>query len=246
MRPEDILVENLKAALRQAHQYIIWATGTALFLLILVFQDVRGTGVAAAIKLPAIGVDAGRSTVELISAVACFVLGYMAYLAVYRIKRIMWRLRYWPEIRKAALTFPSIPTINSGAVRMGAVILPALLFFAALICIFLPQIKKDPSNAIIVGSFALALNSPYILLAVLLLRYPLGEVTYQINQLTLGRLKDEGVPAQVLEKLKDLTKEYPNRQMFLKAVGETIGKVQLDKYRREILRHSCDEEAIED
>lgn len=247
MRPEDILVENLKAALRAAHQYIIWGTGTALFLLILVFQDWRGTGVAAAIKLPAIGVDAGRSTVELIAAVGCFLLGYMAYLAVYRIKRIKWRLRYWPEIRKAALTFPSIPTINSGAMRIGAVILPAMLFFTALIFIFLPQIKEDTTNAIIVISFALGMSSPYILLAVLLLRYPIGEVTYQVTKLSLDRLKQEDVPAEVLEKLKEMTDiEYPNRPMFLKALVKTMGGLKADKYKREILHHSCDEEAIED
>lgn len=247
MRPEDILVENLRAALKAAHHYIIWGTGTALFLLLLVFQDWQGTNVAAAVKLPAIGVDAGRSSVKLIAGVACFLLSYMAYLAVYRIKRINWRLRFWPEIRKAALTFPSIPTINSGAVRLGSVILPALLFFAALLLIFLPQVKADKSNAIIVIFFAFGLNLPYFLIAVLLLRYPLGEVTYQVSKLSLSKLAKENVPAEVLEKLAAIAgKEYPNRPMFIKALKETLSGVPVDKHRRVILHYCCDEEAIED
>lgn len=244
MAPQDILVDNLKEALKAAHQYIIWGTGIALFLLVLVIQDWRGTGVAAIIKLPAIGVDAERSLVELIASVACFISGYMAYLAVERVSRIRVRLRAWPEIRKAALTYPSIPTINSG-MRIAAVLLPALLFSAALMIILVP-LFKEKGTFIIPAGITLILNSPYILIAQLL-RYPLGETSYQLTKLSLCSLKEEDLPGDILEKLKQIgDREYKNRPMFLKALGETIGGKQADKHKSLILRHACVEEMMED
>src|SRR5580765_2336720 len=187
LTPETILIDNLKEALKTAHQYLIWGNGIALFLLILVFQDWRGTGEAALINLPQIGLRAERSIVELIAGVAYFVFGYMAYLAVSRIIRIKRRLRSWPELRKAALTYPSIPTINTG-MRLGAVLFPAVMFFVALLIVFLPQIKRNGSDWVFIMLFLVFLASVPHILIMQLLRYPLVETTYKISQECIDRL----------------------------------------------------------
>jgi hypothetical protein len=252
--PEAILIDNLKQSLKTAHQYLILGNGIALFLLILVIQDWRGTGEAAIITLPQIGLRAERSIVELVAGVAYFVLGYMAYLAVSRIIRIKWRLRYWPELRKAALTYPSIPTINTG-MRIGAVLFPALMFFAALLIIFVPQIKKHGSDWVFVMMLIVLLASTPHILIMQLLRYPLVEITYKITEECIVSLKAEGIEQlkrkaiteEVLEKLSSMIgKEYLNKPEFLNALEKTIGKKQAEEVMRLIPGYICEEDRIED
>ena len=244
--PEDILVDNLKEALREAHKYIVLGTGVALFLLILSIQDLRGTGTVSPVEIPIVKISAERSLTELISVAIYFISGYMAYLAVSRIERIKVRLHSWPEIRKAALTYPSIPTINITWARMGAAILPALLFSAALLVIFIPRLKDVKDSLLPIIFFVLALSSPYILL-IQLLRYPLGETSYKITKTSLDNLKEEGVPPDVLDQLSMIVDaEYTNKPLFLKALKNKIGRKQTDKFRRNILRHASSEEHIED
>lgn len=245
MAAEDILVDNLKEALKSSHNYIVLGTSTALFLLILVIQELQGTVINADVKVPLIELSTGRSMAKLTAVVACFISGYMAYLAVSRIHRIRWRLRAWQDIRKAALTFPSIPTTNMAFVRVGAILLPALLYSAALVIIFRPWLK-DKDMLVPAIFLILMLNLPYILLIQQLI-HPLGETNYKLTKESLETLKKEGVSEEILEKLKAMIDEdYKNRPRFLNALSEKVGEIKDSKTRRLILNCASDEEGIED
>jgi hypothetical protein len=241
---EDILADTLKEAVKEAHSRIVFGIGAALFLLLLVIPDWAGKG-EKDIKVPLIDVSADRVLVEILAGVAVFISGYMAYIAVSRTRRIMRRLSSVPHLREAVLLYPSIPTIILPLARLSAVALPPLLLLSATVpAMFMaPQGSEKVSGLIFV---TLILNVPYILL-MRQLWYPLGEVKYTLNALSFDNLAKDGVPAEVLEKLRPLEgKVYPNRDRFLAALRREAGEVKPVKVLRWILLSASEEEEFED
>jgi hypothetical protein len=238
---EDILADNLKEAIKDAHRQIVFGLSTSLFLLLLVIQDRWGNG-DKTIKVPFIDVNAERAVVQAIAGAAYFVSGYLAYLAVARARRIMGRLQASPQLREAVLMYPAIPTIIITGTRMAAIALPALLFFASTIP-FLFTLKGGGWRGLLLGM--LIASTPWILL-VRELRYPLSVITYRLTEHSLKQLRAGGAPEGVVKGLEAiLDKEYPNREQFLDALQRAVGKPQPPKLTRFILAVACDEEGLE-
>lgn len=260
--PEDILTDNLREALREAHKRIVFGTGAALFLLLLAVQDWQSGSASQAITVPVVGVDADRTMAKIIAAVAYFIAGYLAYLAISRARRIKRRLDSSPKLREAALMYPSIPTIIHTGPRIWALSLPILIFLAATApSLFM---LEEVEHGFLLFFVILALSTPYVLL-IIELRYPLSEVKYKLTEKSLKQLGQDGVRAAVLNKLGAIQdKEYLNRDLFQKALtaavkkeqptpegGEptaaAVGKVQPTlQEERLILAWACEEPGLED
>ena len=241
--PEEILADNLKEALKEAQKRIVFGTGAALFLLLLVVQDWWREDGVKTIDVPIVGVSADRTLAGILAAVAYFISGYLASLAVGRAQRIIRRLDTLPQLREAVLMYPSIPTIITTVKRIAALFLPILIFIASSVLVLFMARDKDIGWALLVITFLL--SSPYILL-IQQLRYPLSEVKYKLTEKSLKDLQDEGVKDEVMKKLKVLKdKEYPNRDRFLDALQGAVGKGQPPPITRLILAKACEEEGLE-
>lgn len=219
---EDVLAENLKEALKQAHRHIVFATSAALFLLLLV----AGQWDAAAtkqVRVPLIDADVEGGLARIVVSVAYFVSGCLANLAVWRARKIMWRLRNSPSLREAVLTYPSIPTITRTGFRITALLFPIMLFFAAT----LPFVSVLPRNSAQGLVFTVVLLSVPYLALIALLWYPLGTTKYELTDKSLAKLAELKVPKQTLDKLKPLVnQEFPNLDRFLEALKGTAGQIE--------------------
>ncbi len=243
----DILVENLKEALKTSHQYILWATWTSLFLFALVFRKgFTETKASAGIEpVEVFGIKADSTLAETFAIIAITTFGLMAYLSVSRIQRIKYMLAAEREMLKAALTFPSIPTIHSTGGRILAVLVPCLLFVASLSIILVPKLFDDDPSYHPVGVFVtiILLNVPYIILAVTL-RESLISLRYLITAKDLVTLQPE-ITQESLNKLKDLAeKEHPNKMEFVRALQNA--KIKNERDRARILRRACEHPFFED
>lgn len=71
------------------------------------------------------------------------------------------------------------------------------------------------------------------------------EECFKLTNFSLQSLRNEGIPDYVLESLKNLeNKEFKEDELALKAVENTIGKKQTNKYQDLILKHAKDEKGI--
>jgi hypothetical protein len=239
--PEDILADNLKEAIKDAHRHIVFGIGTSLFLLLLVIQDRWGSA-DKTIKVPFVDVNAERAIVQAIAGAAYFISGYLAYLGVLRARRIMGRLQTSPQLREAALMYPAIPTIIISGTRIAAIVLPAVLFLAST-APFLFTLKDDRWQALL---FVMILASAPWILLVQQLRYPLSEITYKLTTQSLARLEKAGVEESVVKRLKPLVdQEYPNREQFLDALQKIVAQKLSPRVTRLIRIVACDEEGLE-
>lgn len=239
--PEDILADNLREAIKEAHRHIVFGTSTSLFLLLLVLQDRWGSA-DKTVNVPFIAVSADRAIVQAIAGAAYFVSGYLAYLAIARARRIMGRLQASPQLREAVLMYPAIPTIILTGARIAAVVLPALLFLASTIP-FLFTGTAGTRQALLF--MMVIVSTPWVLL-VQQLRYPLSEITYKLTEDSLKQLGARGVPVDVVSGLEAIRgKEYPNREQFLAALQKAVGTAPPPRMTRLILAVACDEEGLE-
>ena len=243
----SILVENLKEALKTSHQYILWATWMSLFLFALVFR--KGfTETKASLGIEPVevfGIEADSTLAETFAIIAITTLGLMAYLSVSRIQRIKYMLAAEPGTLKAALTFPSIPTIHSTGGRILALLAPCLLFVASLSMIFVPKLFDDDPSYHPVGVFVtiLLLNAPYIILAITL-RHSLISLRYLITTKDIVTLRPQ-ITEDSLNKLKDITeKEYPDETDFIRALQNA--KIKNERDRARIIRQACEHPFFED
>jgi hypothetical protein len=239
---EDILVDNLREALKDAHRQIVFGTGAALFFLLLVIQDVWGGGQGGAIVLPLVGVQADRSFAEIIAAVAYFIAGYLAYLAVSRVLRIKARLQSAPQLREAVLMYPSIPTLILTGARIGALLLPVVIFVGGFVPILVRMGWTDETYGL--AWVAVMLSAPYILL-VRELRYPLSEVKYKLTTESLERMRSSVTPELIAKLAAIEDREYKNRDLFVKALKGAVGREPAPDVSRIVLRNACEEEGIE-
>ena len=234
-QPEDALAENLKEALKQAHRHLVFATSAALFLLLLAANQT-----ASDITFFQVKADPGLA--RILVAVAYFGSGYLAWMAISRARRIMWRLREAAELREAVLTYPSIPTIINALVRLIALLLPVFLFLAGTIPFLDLSQKADRGLLLII----VLLSAPYFVLAYQL-RYPLGKAKYKLTETSLKALEKQGVPSGTLEKLGALlNQEFPNRDRFQEALDKAAGRIEPMKHKVAIMVWASDEEVFED
>ena len=243
----DILVENLKEALKTSHQYILWATWMSLFLFALVFRKEFTEAKAFSGNEPVevFGIKADSTLAETFAIIAITTFGLLAYLSVSRIQRIKYMLASEPGILNAALMFPSIPTIHSKGGRILAVLVPGLLFVASLSIIFVPKLFDDDPSYHPAGVFAaiIFLNVPYIILAISL-RNSLINLRYLITAEDLVTLQPE-ITEDSLNKLKDIAeKEHPNKMEFIRALQNA--KIKNERDRARILRKACEHPFFED
>ena len=239
--PQDILADNLREAIKRTQTHITFATAAALFLLLLVVHD--WTKVAkSTITVPIIRVETDRFFAEVLAAVTYFISGYLAYFSISRAKLIMGRLQSAPEVREAALMYPSIPTIIRTDMRITALLVPVLLFLASTVpFFFLTGGDKWQGLLLVIVLF----SSPYVFL-IQKLRYPLGVIKYKLTEHAMGDLRASALSKALVSKLETLQdKEYSNRDLFLQALEELVGKIEPPSHRRFILICACDEEAIE-
>jgi hypothetical protein len=240
-KAEDILAENLKEAIKRTQRHITFATSAALFLLLLVVHD--WTKVAKkTIHVPIVGVETDRFMAEVIAALAYFISGLLAYLAISRARIIMGRLKSSPEIREAVLMYPSVPTIVRTDMRMAALLIPVLLFLASTVpFLFLTKDDKWWGLLLIIVMF----SSPYIFL-MRQLRYPLGVTKYRLTAQAINDLRASPLSRDLVTKLHTLQdKEYSNRDLFIEALQKEVGRIEPLSHRRFILLCACEEEAIE-
>ncbi|NKQ35074.1 MAG: acetylxylan esterase [Chloroflexi bacterium] len=133
MEPEDILVENLRTALDRIQGYMVWGIGSALFLVLLVEATPRLVETGERVELPGGFLGTNPQLAGAVVLTVYWVSGFMASYTLSRAERIVEKLRSSPKILDAALTYPSIATTRIHAPRIGAALLPAVLFFIAYV-----------------------------------------------------------------------------------------------------------------
>jgi hypothetical protein len=240
MSPQDVLAENLKEALKQAHRHLVFATSAALFLLLLAAGEAPPTGLKG---IPILEVEVDPGLARIIAAVAYFVSGYLALFAVFRARRIMWRLREWPELREAVLMYPSIPTTILRLFRMAALLLPVLLFLAATVPSTFKMEAQDARGWLLA---ILLLSAPYVVL-MRKLWYPLAKTKYKLTSQALEELGRRGLPPRILEQLRPmLDQEFPNRDSFIEGLRKSAGRMESVTHTALILAWASDEEVFED
>jgi hypothetical protein len=88
------------------------------------------------------------------------------------------------------------------------------------------------------------LSAPYFLL-IQELRYPLSEVKYLLSAQSLELVRHQLAPDIVrkLDAIKD--QEFQNRDLFVKALKNALGREPSPDISRIVLRNACEEEGIE-
>jgi hypothetical protein len=237
---EDILAENLKHAIAQCHRQIVFGTAAALFLLLLVIPEWRGAR-GTPIKIPILDLETERVLAEILAAVAFFISGYLAYIAIGRAQRIMERLGKQPEIREAVLLYPSIPTMIDSGMRLTAVLLPLLLFLIATVPFFFFAGSKREGLFVVI----MMMSGPSILLAIRLWE-PLSHIKYELTERAFEQLRQGGMAKELVASIDAMRdRAFRNRDQFRKALYAANKKLQ-PKEIRMISGYACEEAWLED
>ena len=161
---DDVLLENLREALRQVQRYTVWGIGSALSYFALATTDLGSTSV----DVPVPGsfgsfVSVNTEFAKVLALAIFWVAGAMAVYTHEGAIRISRALQCNPDLLRAALTFPSIATEIYGLVRVSAALIPAGLVLTGLVL--------DAGLRAYIGSTALLMGtavllSPYIVFAI--------------------------------------------------------------------------------
>lgn len=127
---DDILVHNLRDALRQAQQYILSGIVSALLALLVSIDAPNLVETGERVGVPFLG-NLNPGPAAIILMFAYFVFGLLANSSISQIKKII-KIMNDESTADIALTYLSIVTIKSTFVRLGAILLPPLLLSAAL------------------------------------------------------------------------------------------------------------------
>jgi hypothetical protein len=170
MNTDDILVENLRATLDRTQRYMVWGLGSSLFLLLLTLAE---PGPGEKVQLPGGFIPAEPGIVALVVTAVYWVAGALATFGVARANRIIGARQARPEILEAALTYPSLPTIRVHGPRIGAALLPPILFLWAFF-----QESGLP-------------DSSYSWIGLLILLAPYGTLAFELRRALGGLAPDE-------------------------------------------------------
>lgn len=126
---QDILGKNLTETLRQLQRYMVLGLGTAVFALMLAASQPAFLDSSDTVELPSQFLPLPVSLrIGIVFALAAYwVAGFLAVMMLSRTKQIIKLLDDSPELVKALLTYPSIPTINYFLPRMFLAVAPAII-----------------------------------------------------------------------------------------------------------------------
>jgi len=63
-------------------------------------------------------------------------------------------------------------------------------------------------------------------------------IGYKLNPTMINKLKEDGIPRDVLDKLTNLKGTYDSKDNFLNEIGSLIGQDNSEKYKKIILKHA--------
>jgi hypothetical protein len=165
LSPEDILVENLKESLRATHRYIVSGAASSLFILLQALQHLEQpeSDIETPVTIPIVGISAKPGIAVLIALVIYFLSAFLANFSIDRAQQLVKKLLSCPDMVIAALTYPSLPTIQNPFTRVGAALSPALIFTIYFtVAYHKNQEIEARRNIIIIG---ILMAAPYLLLA---------------------------------------------------------------------------------
>ncbi len=237
MNPTELLAENLKEALRVSHQYLIWATWVSLFFLAMSLQGNKS-------NTEFLDMEISLTQAQFFATGAFFILGFLAYSSVERVYRIKHMLRIEPDLLKATITFPSIPTINSNRTRVLTVLVPTFLFTLGLLIISWEGLIDDITDTWLgVFFLILFLNVPYFALAIKL-KTSLLDIKYRLTDKDIVFLKTR-VSEEVLSKIRTIDSEkYFTKGDFLNELKKLEVNDETDV--RRIVVQACEHPYFED
>jgi hypothetical protein len=169
--PTDILVENLREALKRAHTYLMTGYGAALFLLLLATQGKLAPGAKEKdLNIPYVALSAPTLAAALVALAICILSGCLVFSffqhGIYIAKQFT---DSDSKLRDAVLTYPSLLILRSwisGLVALG----PGILLTCALTVAFYSA--RGFWGAVITGAIC---SLPYLLLAWRVWRRPLTQ-----------------------------------------------------------------------
>jgi hypothetical protein len=153
---ENILFDNLKEALKQFQNYLVWGIVACLtyFLLTIGNSTTTSLNITPIGSLPPIDISTGK----FISLSVYWILGLLSGFTLERAERISLTLiDINPRRLKAMLTYPSIATGSHLAVRLFASLIPILIAVSGAIVDW----NNDLKASIQIGMILL-LIAPYL------------------------------------------------------------------------------------
>jgi hypothetical protein len=124
----DILIENLREALRQVQRSLVLGVVTSLSLMLLQVS----TAPAQPIQVPGPVVPVDPSTAKLILGAVYVVAGFMAYASI-ELATSTARAIKNDQLRDAALSFPSFTTSSDPGIRNLTCLAPPFFFMIAVV-----------------------------------------------------------------------------------------------------------------
>lgn len=156
MDATDILIENLREALRQIQRSVVLGVVASLSLVLLQFS----TATAQAVQLPGPVVPVGPSTAKIILVAVHVVAGFMALTSVEAARGIAREIKN-DQMRDAALSYPSFATSSDPVVRVFTCLAPPFFFVIAIIAWAITQRGEEDPWPFVIMAFAFGVL-PYL------------------------------------------------------------------------------------
>ena len=156
----DILVDNLREALRQIQRSVVFGLVASLSLMLLQLSTVT-PGTAQPIQLPGLVVAVDSSIAKILLIVAHIVAGFMALASLEDARRVARSIKDRP-VRDAALLYPNAVTNSDPMLRFPACLAPPLFFMVAVVAWELAQPEREWFH--VIGAFSFG-AIPYVAVA---------------------------------------------------------------------------------
>lgn len=160
MDPQPVLVTNLCETLRQLQRYLVLAIVASLSLVVLQLLS-SSESAGRVIQLPGLVTTVDVRTAKLLLVAAHMAFGLLTLATGERARKTFEKI-HKPELRDAALSYPSIATEPDPFIRVSACLAPALLF---LIMLVLEWSHQQSESAVQYYIFAIGFGViPFVLL----------------------------------------------------------------------------------
>ncbi len=167
--PNEIRLDNLRETLRQIQRYIVLGIGSAIILLSVILQAPDLSKSSATLTLPFIG-QVAPSMAAFTLIIAGFIFGAVSVSGVNRVVSIAREIGD-ESLVDAALTFPTVVTIQSKVLRVGASLMPPILLVLGYMIEH--SRTETPFDPFALVGMAM-ISSPYLVLSYIL-RKPISE-----------------------------------------------------------------------
>lgn len=156
MDTTDILIENLREALRQIQRSVVLGVVASLSLMLLQFS----TASVQPVQLPGPVVPVGPSTAKFILVAVHVVAGFMAFTSVEVARGIAREIKN-DQMRDAALSYPSFATNSDPVVRVFTCLAPPLFFTIAIVAWAITRRGEEDTWQFVIMAFVFGVP-PYL------------------------------------------------------------------------------------